>query len=219
MPARKRTTDTLTCSRCGLIFPYKQSGRNANRFCSWGCLQASRAPEGRFWSKVDKNGPIPTACPERGPCWCWIGALFTDSGYGQFWFNGTNRRAHVVAYEWANGPVPEGLIVRHHCDNPVCVRPSHLEAGTHKQNAEDRDSRGRGVSGDRHWTRRTPERVKGLPGERNAMARLTEDDVRDILRQGAAGKRRQEIADEKHVSIATVYMILRRDIWRHVTLE
>jgi DNA invertase Pin-like site-specific DNA recombinase len=55
------------------------------------------------------------------------------------------------------------------------------------------------------------------PGERNGTARLTEADVRDILRQGKEGRRRQAIADEKGVSVFTVYAILRRTIWKHVT--
>ena len=93
MPVRKRTVDELTCECCGVVFPYKHSGGKPNRFCSRACVY-SRTPEQRFWEKVNKDGPVPEACPDLGCCWCWTGSLFTDSGYGQFWLDGTNRRAH-----------------------------------------------------------------------------------------------------------------------------
>lgn len=63
----------------------------------------------------------------------------TAKGYGRV----GNRRAHRVAYEEAFGPVPEGLCVRHRCDNPGCVNPEHLEVGTVADNNRDTRIRGR----------------------------------------------------------------------------
>jgi hypothetical protein len=48
-----------------------------------------------------------------------------------------------VAFEALIGPIPDGLLVRHDCDNPLCVNPEHLRTGTDRDNAQDRDSRGR----------------------------------------------------------------------------
>lgn len=79
----------------------------------------------RFWSKVSLPDPV-TGCME------WQGA--THKGYGRFWRLEGSRRAHVVSYEMANGPVPEGMILDHLCRSPGCVRPDHLEAVTQKEN-------------------------------------------------------------------------------------
>jgi len=80
--------------------------------------------EERFWSYV-----------ERGPenqCWEWQGYIDID-GYGQFW-NETLCRAHRYAYELMVGPIPEGLVLDHLCNNKICVNPHHLEATTNRTN-------------------------------------------------------------------------------------
>jgi hypothetical protein len=89
--------------------------------------------EERFWSKVNRNGPIPDARPDLGKCWIW-NAPPTFYGYGQFNLNGSPRRAHVLSYELLVGPVPEGLELDHLCLVKICVRPAHLEPVTHLEN-------------------------------------------------------------------------------------
>jgi hypothetical protein len=88
---------------------------------------------GRFWAKVDKNGPIPSARPELGPCWLWTAFINTD-GYGKFRWQGEMRLAHRVAYEQLFGPVPDGLELDHLCRNHACCNPTHLEPVTHGEN-------------------------------------------------------------------------------------
>lgn len=92
----------------------------------------------RFWSKVQRGDG----------CWLWMAATF-PTGYGQFnagrFLNGKQdtRYAHRVAYELAHGPIPDGLVVRHQCDTPRCVRASHLLIGTQADNIADAQRQGK----------------------------------------------------------------------------
>jgi hypothetical protein len=85
-----------------------------------------------------------------GECWEWTGAL-DPKGYGHKKRHGTNVASRVVWIE-VFGPISDGLEVCHHCDNPPCVRPSHLFLGTYKDNAQDMLRKGREYReyGDRH---------------------------------------------------------------------
>ena len=78
----------------------------------------------------------------EGECIVWTGRR-NQSGYGATRHNGRNEGAHRVSYRLFRGDIPEGLIICHHCDNPPCVNPAHLYAGTPKDNAHDKISRKR----------------------------------------------------------------------------
>lgn len=90
----------------------------------------------RFWKYVRKT---PT-------CWLWIGHT-TPAGYGQIRPDSTNEKqlAHRVAWELTHGPIPDGLLACHGCDNPPCVRPEpgHVFLGTHRDNTHDAIQKGR----------------------------------------------------------------------------
>lgn len=77
-------------------------------------------------------------------CWEWTAGA-DQNGYGHFNMSPQRRRerAHRVAWELAHGPIPGGMMVCHHCDNPSCVRVSHLFLGTHEDNMRDRQAKGR----------------------------------------------------------------------------
>lgn len=88
----------------------------------------------RFESKFKKTSD--------GTCWIWIGSIWRNSsGYGAFYTGQNNVQAHRVSYELYKGPIPEGLLVLHTCDNRICVNPDHLYVGTNTDNMIDRGIR------------------------------------------------------------------------------
>jgi hypothetical protein len=109
--------------------------------------------------------------------------------------------AHRLAWEAANGrPVPDGLLVLHSCDNPPCVNPAHLRAGTHRENMGDKVARGRVRAGAAH-----------------GRAVLTEADVYEIRRLRADRSATcRELAERYGVSMTQISNIARGLSWRHL---
>lgn len=101
-----------------------------------------------FWSRVNKEGPIPPHIPEIGECWLWTGAL-KENGYGACFVKRVPGYAHRVAYRLSYGDFPKCMHVLHRCDNPPCVRPDHLFLGTRMDNVVDMMSKGRAPVGER----------------------------------------------------------------------
>lgn len=117
----------------------------------------------RFWRKVDKKSPE--------ECWQWIGGK-APNGYGRIQRGGKKSPylgAHRVSYEMHFGPIPDGMVVMHKCDNPSCVNPQHLSVGTFKDNTADMISKGRKIN-------------RPVRGERCGNAVLTAEKVRFIRR-------------------------------------
>ncbi len=100
-----------------------------------------RDREASYWSRVDKNGPVPERRPDLGPCWLWTGNVNPVTGYGQF----RQGAPHRYGYELANGAIPEGLHIDHLCAGRHCVNPAHLEAVTQQENNERALRRGERV--------------------------------------------------------------------------
>lgn len=94
----------------------------------------------------------------EGGCWEWNGTRWS-SGYGRCL---RNRQAHRVAWEAVNGPIPDGLLVCHRCDNRPCIRPDHLFLGTQHNNLMDASAKHRLLFGDRNHMRRRPDLVEAF---------------------------------------------------------
>ncbi len=124
-----------TCQQCGHWRWMYKSQAAVTKFCSRACHSANRRilDAARFWSMTDRD---------ISDCWLWTGNL-TPSGYGIFRL-GRDSRANRVAWILSHGaPIPAGMVIRHTCDTPRCVRPDHLVIGTHLDNQRDSAARGR----------------------------------------------------------------------------
>jgi hypothetical protein len=185
---------TKTCPVCKrTFFMAVKSARRGSRFCSRKCYHARPQPlKERLWKKVTK-----------GPgCWPWTGKLHKD-GYGVI-KGGAGRPdtvlTHRAAWELTRGPIPEGLDVLHRCDRPNCCRPAHLFLGTRADNNADKVSKGRQAR-----------------GEGSSSAKLTEEQVREILRAHAAGEATQaELGRRFGVSPEAINGIVRGRHWKHL---
>lgn len=150
-----------------------------------------------FWEHVDRS-------PGHGPwgnCWLWTGCK-DENGYGRPNKYGLKTRIHRFSYELYFGPVlVDDLIVRHQCDTPACVNPSHLVLGTRLDNARDRDHRGR----------------NGVMGSKNPHAKLSEAQVIEI-RQSWTGQYGQASALMRQYGIKApaLYAILSGTTWKHL---
>ena len=150
----------------------------------------------RFWSKVDRCG--------HDDCWPWLGTKKMPNNigeqYGTFGVsengNRTEYRAHRLAYMLAVGEVPDGILVMHTCDTPLCVNPNHLELGTNADNMADRDAKGRVAK-----------------GEGSGKSKLRAHQVRRIRRSRRSNS---ELASEYGVHSTTILNIRRGRLWGHL---
>ena len=158
--------------------------------CPYGDGRKLTPSERRFWVKVN-------IIDDETSCWLWKGAKDKE-GRGLFRLKGILSIAPRVAFLFKHFKWPVHLAC-HNCDNPACVRPSHLYDGTHEQNMKDRTDRGR---------------TKTRKGEASNLARLHEPQVREIL------SRKSEppslVAKDYGIATSTVRAIWAKAIWAHI---
>lgn len=134
---------------------------------------------------------IPFDIPENiNDCWNVTGKT-TTGGYLPIcrMVNGkaTTFYAHRVVYEIAHGPIPEGKVVCHRCDNTKCVNPDHLFIGSYLDNNHDMMKKGR-----------------------NAQMLLTNGQVKEVLLEPDWSKAKSRyFADKFCVPITTISRIRR----------
>lgn len=168
----------------------------------------------KFWSRVDK----------QDGCWEWQGYI-RKNGYGAFNPVGSTSPilSHRLAYMLSIGPIPDGLVICHHCDNRRCCRPDHLFVGTRAENNHDMQRKGRCASGDNNGLRRHPERnpmflypekAAMMRGENNGNSKLSWPQVEAIRKQFSEGRTKIAIAREFSVSHRTVRSIIGGETWK-----
>jgi len=142
--------------------------------------------------------------PDGDECWIWQG-YFSPRGYGVIHWRGRTIQAHRFSLESAVGPLKDGELARHKCDNPPCVNPQHLEPGTQQDNMDDMWRRGRG----------SPPK-----GARNSNSKLTVSDaslIRDLLGQGVYSQ--SFLARLFGVTSQAVWAIAANKTWRYVPMS
>lgn len=142
---------------------------------------------------------------EQNGCLKWLGTL-DEAGYGNVHvWNGKSKKktkAHRAAYEVFVGPIPDGLIACHHCDNRACCNPLHLFLGTRADNNEDMLKKGRRAKFD---------------GEANGRAKLTAERVREMRAEYASGGISMiDLGKKFGVNDRSVCMIVNRQTWKHI---
>jgi len=135
-----------------------------------------------FWRNVEKTAE----------CWNWLGSKDRD-GYGRVRFDGRTHGAHNLSFKLHFGDVSDGLDVCHTCDNPGCVRPDHLWAGSRAQNMADCVEKGRLNRG-----------------------KLSENDVLTIRERYSAGYRWQDLAVEYGVSATHMLRVVKGRRWKYL---
>lgn len=157
----------------------------------------------RFWRHVDKTDE----------CWVWT-ASKRNKGYGAFvWADADGRvvqgRAHRFAWLVSRGNIPTGMCVLHTCDNPACVRPTHLFIGTRADNNADMLNKGRHA--------RAPYRPgKHKRGVDHPMSKLTPQLVKQLRADRSRGLSFVAIASRHGVAMTTAYKAVRGITWKEI---
>lgn len=142
--------------------------------------------------------------PNTG-CWIWSGGL-NAFGYGSLntssyeGFCNTSRYSYYIH----KGDFDRSKLVLHHCDVRCCVNPDHLYIGNHKDNSNDKHSRGR---------------ADVRTGQNNGRSVLTNDQISTIrLRYKRKSKTDNAvvIAKEYGVSSTVIYLAVSHKTWKHL---
>lgn len=155
-------------------------------------LRANTTIDGECWMW---NGPF------SGGMW-WKGRKLVRAKYGQFKEGRINVFAHRRAYEIAFGQIPAGAVIMHACDNPGCINPDHLRAGTQAENMRDMAEKKRGAAGSDH-----------------PRAKLTDGQIISVIQMAASGTPRATLQRRFKISRSTLARILTGKTYRDEVAE
>ena len=163
-----------------------------------------------FWDRV-----YPLA-KQDGDCLIFTGHRNED-GYGRIFRNGRLVYIHREVWAAKNGEIPEGKEICHTCDNPSCINPNHLWAGTHLENMQDRSAKGRQARpfGNTYSKGKSINR-----GSKHGLSKFTEEQVKAIKSSLSVNKTWGNVvalAAEYGVSSTAINHIRAGTRWGHVT--
>lgn len=198
-----------TCESCGKKFEWYRAKKKTPRFCSGECRGKAvyqwRSRRGFSWKEksdeeIEKMMKICflDRIEKTESCWIWTGSK-TNRGYGIFTITGKVMSAHRLAWKIHKGEIPNGLIIRHLCNNPICVNPDHLALGTFQDNSDDRVKAG-----------------NTQKGSKNNLAKLNESqviEIKKLLKQGISGA---EVGRRFGVTRSGINSIKNNITWKHV---
>lgn len=138
--------------------------------------------------------------PNEQGCTLWLGPKRggrPGNRYPAAWFSQKCYSAHRLQWELVRGPIPDGMLVCHHCDEPLCMNIEHHFLGTHKDNSEDmvrknRQSRMRGLD---RWN-----------------TKLTDQQVTEVRMRVLAGEEQKKLAEEFGVSRSLICQIAKQKV-------
>lgn len=131
-------------------------------------------------------------------CWECFSHAVDANGYPVATVNHSRDRIYRHVYRLFKGSIPVGYVIRHTCDNRLCINPEHLLIGTHKDNVSDRVKRGRSAK-----------------GEDNGRSKLTESEVLAILKDAVTPK--MKLAKKYNVDAKVIRDIKNGITWKSVT--
>lgn len=180
---------------CGKEVTRQRGSLVRGKAVSCGCIETEKSPLALLLAAItiETDDCIPSPMKAN-----------VNGGYGTLRYKGKNERAHRVAYAHANSVEISSighLDIMHSCDNPPCINPRHLVAGTHTDNMRDMFSKGRRIA---------------AVGERASKAKLTEKDVRDIRMRIRDGESNSSIAADYPVKANAINYIRIGKTWSHL---
>lgn len=201
----------LCACGCGQPVPISSKPGRINRFVAGHTSRIKRDIMAHLQARSDMSGE----------CWVWQGAR-NYSGYGAVGHRHKIWLVHRLAWTLVNGPIPGKMSVLHRCDNPPCWRPDHLFLGTDLDNVRDALAKNRfytgngdSIRGDKNWQRQHPDLV--YRGERNGMARLTDEAVIRIRSLHTEGWTMAALAREYGITRQNIRHIVTGRTWRHLS--
>ena len=199
------------CETCSKEFKwYRSKTRNLPRFCSHACqgfgVKTWTSKHNFSWKGKTEEEKFPMKkimfferVEKADSCWIWKGSKGAN-GYGIISFGGKPITAHRLSWKIHNGEISSDVIVRHLCNNKICVSPHHLAIGTIQDNADDRVRAGNSPK-----------------GSNNNMSKLNEAQVKEIKKLLRVGLSGAEIGGRFGVTRTCICSIKNNITWKHIT--
>lgn len=195
-----------TCPMCFKEF------KSQSRHCSSKCYGSSMKGtiKQKLWDNLNNQQKIEhlrqhfdsRVIKNAEGCWGYKGGK--SKKYGSIQFDNKSIPMHRASWIIHKGPIPDGMLICHTCDNPPCTNPKHLFIGTHKDNVRDMYIK---------------KRARILKGEMAASSKLTKKQVLHIKKLLKEDVPLTQIANKFRVHIVTIHDIKYEKTWKHLSIS